>query len=310
MNLAQYLNRIYRDLGESNKKWFPQDLLIDWIYEAEEIINENYPCIFSEVEEDAVNGQRLYTLPSDILNFNIIGAMFTDNGRTDERYHLEPVDENQLSFNCGRWKNDTGCPDYVYVDEVNNSYGLYPYPVSLDSGNLTDAILLKYMGKPTKMTRFYETGTISVTNGSAVVTGSGTAFTGNVQAGDEIGIGSMLSRSVNFPTVWYTVLSVDSDTQLTLSANYAEATASGQSFIACSVSSIIFNNMNRAVITYVKGTAKEKDERLDLVDYYQTKGLSQAQSAHYEIESTKPAPARLTPENRLPAGGRVSDYGE
>lgn len=72
----------------------------------------------------------------------------------------------------------------------------------------------------------YTTGTVSVTNGSAIVTGSGTSWTAgsppNARVGDDfvrIGDG-----------VTYKVASVDSDTQLTLAINYAGATGSGLSY--------------------------------------------------------------------------------
>ena len=63
------------------------------------------------------------------------------------------------------------------------------------------------------------TGTISVTNGSANVTGTGTLFTTEVKAGDKILIA----------TVEYTVRSVTTNTALVLTANYAGTTASGLS---------------------------------------------------------------------------------
>ena len=65
----------------------------------------------------------------------------------------------------------------------------------------------------------YSTGTASVTNGSATVTGSGTLWLANVSAGD--------SFTVAGDGVMYDVASVDSDTQITLSAPYAGTTASG-----------------------------------------------------------------------------------
>lgn len=68
---------------------------------------------------------------------------------------------------------------------------------------------------------WYQQGTVSVTNGSAVVTGSGgTLFVSQVTAGDMFTV----DRSR-----FYEVLSVDSDTQITLTENYAgssDATAS------------------------------------------------------------------------------------
>ena len=65
----------------------------------------------------------------------------------------------------------------------------------------------------------YSTGLSSVTNGSPTVTGTNTLWLANVTAGD--------SFTVAGDGVMYDVGSVDSDTQITLSVNYAGSTASG-----------------------------------------------------------------------------------
>jgi len=65
----------------------------------------------------------------------------------------------------------------------------------------------------------YSTGTASVTNGSPTVTGSGTLWLANVSAAD--------SFTIAGDGVMYDVASVDSDTQVTLSVNYAGVTAAG-----------------------------------------------------------------------------------
>jgi hypothetical protein len=65
----------------------------------------------------------------------------------------------------------------------------------------------------------YSTGTASVTNGSPTVTGTNTLWLANVTAGDSFTIAST--------GVMYDVASVDSDTQVTLSVNYAGVTAAG-----------------------------------------------------------------------------------
>ena len=59
----------------------------------------------------------------------------------------------------------------------------------------------------------YKTGTASVTNGSATVTGTNTLWLANVTASD--------SFTIAGDGVMYDVASVDSDTQITLSAPYA-----------------------------------------------------------------------------------------
>lgn len=63
---------------------------------------------------------------------------------------------------------------------------------------------------------YYGIGTISVTNGSAIVTGSGTLWLANVAAGQKL-------RMPN--NVRYTILTVDSDTQITLQVAYTGSTA-------------------------------------------------------------------------------------
>lgn len=68
----------------------------------------------------------------------------------------------------------------------------------------------------------YSTGTVSVTNGSAVVTGSGTLFLANVAAGNAFTVVSS--------GIVYDIASVDSNTQVTLSAPYQGTTDSGLSY--------------------------------------------------------------------------------
>jgi uncharacterized repeat protein (TIGR01451 family) len=65
-------------------------------------------------------------------------------------------------------------------------------------------------------------GTVSVTNGSNVITGTGTAFT------TQLSVGSIILIN-NVP---YTVSAITNDTSLTLTTNYAGATASGVSIPA------------------------------------------------------------------------------
>ena len=69
----------------------------------------------------------------------------------------------------------------------------------------------------------YKTGTVSVTNGSATIEGTGTAFnSGNVVAGDIF--------TVVGDNAWYEVASVTDADTLVLTANYAGTTASGASY--------------------------------------------------------------------------------
>jgi len=69
----------------------------------------------------------------------------------------------------------------------------------------------------------YRDGDVTVTNGSATVTGSGTLWSTNLEAGD-----LFIRQGDN---VTYTIASVDDDTTLQLTAPYAGVTGSGVSYV-------------------------------------------------------------------------------
>ena len=71
------------------------------------------------------------------------------------------------------------------------------------------------------MAVWYRVGTVSVTQGSPTVTGNGTVFTSVVREGD------MFTVDEN---IFYEIAAVVSDTQLTLTKNYAQASASNVSY--------------------------------------------------------------------------------
>ncbi len=75
------------------------------------------------------------------------------------------------------------------------------------------------------LTPRYTTGTVSVTNASTTVTGSGTAWLTEAKAGDRIHIGT--ADETDPTETWYDVAAIVSDTELTLSIPYAGTTGSG-----------------------------------------------------------------------------------
>ncbi len=94
----------------------------------------------------------------------------------------------------------------------------------------------------------YKSGTIDLTNGSAVITGNGTQWASAILSGDLLTLD------------WkedYEVLSVDSDTQLTLSRNFAGTTALAQSYAIKRVS-LSHQSTSRIAIALV-----DLKERLD-----------------------------------------------
>ena len=71
------------------------------------------------------------------------------------------------------------------------------------------------------MAIWYDTGTIAVANGARTVTGTGTQWVGAVNPGDAIHTPDERQ---------YQVVSVDSNTQLTLSRDYLGASVSGADY--------------------------------------------------------------------------------
>lgn len=70
----------------------------------------------------------------------------------------------------------------------------------------------------------YGVGTVATTNGSAVITGSGTSWTGSVRVGDAFTINIAGQTQVG------EVLTVDTDTQLTMTANWTTTNAAGTAY--------------------------------------------------------------------------------
>lgn len=86
----------------------------------------------------------------------------------------------------------------------------------------------------------YSTGTVTVTLASAVVTGSGTAWLTNVIEGQTFHI---------LNGQYYHILSVDSDTQITLATTYGETSGAGKSYTVKggkTTNATIIDNLNGA----------------------------------------------------------------
>ena len=74
----------------------------------------------------------------------------------------------------------------------------------------------------------YSTGTVSISNGSSTLTGTGTNWS-NIPVGDGVLFGSSLNPSSN--GTWYTVQSVNSSTSITLTANYTGTTLTNSAYL-------------------------------------------------------------------------------
>jgi len=84
----------------------------------------------------------------------------------------------------------------------------------------------EYIQLVTPMTD-YSVGDVAVTNASAVVTGTSTYFLANAAAGDYFRVDS---NGVGNSSKWYRILSVDSNTQITLETVFGEYTEAGLTY--------------------------------------------------------------------------------
>jgi hypothetical protein len=274
MNLAQYYNRFYRDLGEINTNRFPMDLINEWFIEAQDLINNKTLTLRKTKDYDIVADQRLYALPTDMEPFQIDEVWSAISSDPTYLLPLEKTDVKEVEhWNPMLWRTISGVPINWYIDHPQtNQFGLYRIP----SFNTTAGLRIYYRGKQVNMTRYYSTGTVTVVNGSATVTGSGTTFVGNVVAGDEFGVGVLMTSGTSFPQTWYTVKSVDSNTQLTLTTNYAGAGAATQSYICAATSAFDSTIINYACIMYATGIAKLKDKEYELAGNIQAAAIQKA----------------------------------
>jgi len=145
--------------------------------------------------------------------YNTIGELPRDQFRAG--FLPEPMDP---IFRCILTRTDSSGNRMVRLNPPPKTAKIYPFD---------------YVQKITPM-KEYTIGTASAVLGSTVVTGAGTLFLTNAAAGmyfrnDTIGVGDS--------SKWYQIASVDSNTQLTLTSAYSDATDSGIAYTVCSAPS-------------------------------------------------------------------------
>ena len=258
MNIAEYLDQVYANLAEANTNRFPIERIKTWVFEVEEewsSLKDIQPVFKSKYVD--VSNERLYSFPSDCVD-NKIDDIYYQFATGFDR--IPPTDIKTIEQGALDWHIRTGDPSYWYVDFHQNKYGLFDYPIGKSADN--QMIQLHYRGIANKLNRLYSTGTATFTNASATVSGAGTAWALGLQAGDEIAPGVLLSKTTDFPKKFYTIASVDGDTQITLTEVFAETTQAGASYIGAQVSDITITCINKAVKNWVMGMCMFKDGKV------------------------------------------------
>lgn len=130
---------------------------------------------------------------------------------------------------------------YMAAKENDIKYAYIDSDSSLKSGTISNAPQVEFIISA-KNRLFaggitisnYTTGTAVFTLNNSGVTGTNTKFLTNIRAGDKIGTGAS-------PTKYYTVARVLTDTTLTLTENFAEATTSNAAYKATrTISNIVY----------------------------------------------------------------------
>lgn len=162
-----------------------------------------------------VADQQYYQMPEDAIR--IKNLRFPDSNAAPP---IEVQDED--AWNELNIRTQTGAWADAFFVRGNDEFGLYPIP----STTVAAAGIIGYERRIRDMSvDDYSTGTVAVTNGSQVVTGTGTTFT-QAMVGR-----TLLFTDANGDGMGYKVVEYTSATSIKLENNYGGNTASGMSYI-------------------------------------------------------------------------------
>jgi len=138
------------------------------------------------------------------------------------------ISQGSVDFDNLGWSNFPDDVTPVNLDGkpalLEESFLLRDKTIRTIFGNTTDLFVFDDLtGLLDYLTPRTETGTATVVNGSPVVVGVGTTWSTDVKVGDFFSFGAVGVTSQG--AIWYKVLTVDNDLQLTLTTNYGEVSA-------------------------------------------------------------------------------------
>ncbi len=168
-----------------------------------------------------VVGINLYTLPPDFLLLKKF--MSADPQDRFVRFTSSDMAKEEFFRLFGKeGSNDT--EEYFFDIIGQRTLALAPTPQATLDTWLFYERLLRPLAE-------YKVGTVSMTRGSAIVTGVGTLFENQVCPGAQLVAGTVAADPVALPsTIYPSVLSVDNDTQITLEAPWFQPTLAGAKY--------------------------------------------------------------------------------
>lgn len=195
-----------------------QTLGLQLVNESLKYLTQKYYFNEAQFTTTSVAGQQTYTLPfdvKDIINSTVtVGGILWQPLEAPNRQMWDSL--NTVAFN-------SDFPQFFYRFKANQ-INLFPTPTS--NGN---TITINYKQRIRDLSATdYSTGTVTVTSGSASVTGAGTAWTTNM-ANRWLNIPLTSSNATSGDNGWYQIQTVASATSLTLWNKYIGSTATSTS---------------------------------------------------------------------------------
>lgn len=166
---------------------------------------------------DLVADQQYYQIPVDAIRVSNVTITLASSTL---QFPLAQIRDEDQWRNLNIYPYTSTYIKYYFV-YGNDQIGLFPIP----STTVTNGLRYVYQPQDVDLTKDdYSTGTVTATNGSTTVTGSGTAWTTALVGGMQFQVTNGTDGN------WYEILSVDSTTQVTLKTPYAGSTVSGSAY--------------------------------------------------------------------------------
>lgn len=196
-----------------------RDFFRSAINRREELVLSKLPSRFSEIERtfSTVSSQQFYYYPP---RFNrVVGLTLNVNGinipLTPITSQLEWDRLNALDIQPGVFP--------MYYFNRQRDFGIYPIPQGVYTGTIVYSLRAGGMSSDDIVTP----GTVTVSENAQTVTGDATTFETGVRSGMWFSLASSGSPRGN----WYVIVSVGSDTELTLETFFEEGSESGANYI-------------------------------------------------------------------------------
>lgn len=241
---------------------------------------------------DTVADQLYYQLPEDSIRPKSIVITIGEI-----EYPLEWI-ENETE-----WRRLTQFPQSGDIPESTwlkgrDQFAIYPTPVTSND----DAGLLTYHRRLRRMTQAdYTTGTITLTNGSATVTGSGTTFTAKM-----VGRTLLVEDAGSDDFIGYKVAGFAGTTSLTLENAYGGSTGAGLTYRIGEVPDIP-DEYHESVVDYAmyRYYLRRKDRGMakDMFALYDT-ALKECEAEYSSVTTSNYSRANLRKRRRLGAFNR------